>query len=280
MDLITIEIHLLLFFIYSFLGWFIESIGDFIKKKKFINRGFFMGPYCPIYGTGVILITLLLSKYSNDFFVLFSLAMIVCGILEYFTSFAMEKIFKARWWDYSKMKFNINGRVCLETLVLFGFAGFLILHFSNPFLQNIILKLPETVIHCISIILLLTFIIDVVISFNIINSVKTIKISVSTQIRDNTDEISTKVKEIIMQKSAPYRRLISAFPQAFSDKLKEGKEKIEKTAEKVKDNIQNVKQKVSDNIQIVKEKQLEMKFKKIYKTNIKLSLMNIYKKNK
>ena len=289
MNLIYLETLFLLFLIYSFAGWLIETVGDFIKHKKFINRGFLLGPYCPIYGTGVVLITLFLSKYSDDIFALFFLATMLCGILEYFTSYIMEKIFKARWWDYSKMRFNINGRICLETLVLFGLAGIIILHYLNPFFISFITKIPDTTIHIASSILFFLFITDCIISFKIINSVKSIKVSISSQIKDNTDEISSKVREIIMKKSAPYRRLLFAFPQAFADKLKEGKEKLEKTAEKVKfrvtDNIQNIKEKVSDNIQIIKEKNTETdknynkeKFLKKFKTNTKLSLMKFNKK--
>lgn len=261
MNLIYIETLFLLFLIYSFTGWLIETIGDLIKHKKFINRGFLLGPYCPIYGTGVILITLFLSKYTDDLFALFFLSMMLCGLLEYCTSYIMEKVFKARWWDYSNMRFNINGRICLETLILFGIAGVLILHYLNPFLSSIITKLPDIHLHIISGLLFFIFVVDCTLSLKIINSVKSIKISVSNQIKDNTDEISSKVREIIMKKSAPYRRLIAAFPQAFADKLKESKEKLEKTAEKVKENLHDVKEKTLDNIQDVKENLQDIKEK-------------------
>ena len=263
MNLICIETLFLLFLIYSFTGWLIETIGDLIKHKKFINRGFLLGPYCPIYGTGVILITLFLSKYTDDLFALFFLSMMLCGLLEYCTSYIMEKVFKARWWDYSNMRFNINGRICLETLILFGIAGVLILHYLNPFLSSIITKLPDIHLHIISGLLFFIFVVDCTLSLKIINSVKSIKISVSNQIKDNTDEISSKVREIIMKKSAPYRRLIAAFPQAFADKLKESKEKLEKTAEKVKENLHDVKEKTLDNIQDVKENLQDIKEKTI-----------------
>lgn len=263
MSLLDIEILFILFLIYSFTGWLIETIGDFIKHKKFINRGFLLGPYCPIYGTGVVLITILLSRYTNDLFALFFLSMMLCGLLEYCTSYIMEKVFKARWWDYSNMRFNINGRICLETLILFGIAGVLILHYLNPFLISFITVIPDIHMHIISGTLFILFIIDCTISLKIINSVKSIKVSVSNQIKDNTDEISSKVREIIMKKSAPYRRLIAAFPQAFADKLKESKEKLEKTAEKVKENLHDVKEKTLDNIQDVKENLQDIKEKTI-----------------
>lgn len=77
------------------------------KDKTLVNRGFLMGPYCPIYGCGCILIILLLKRYLNDFIALFIMSMVICSILEYLTSYIMEKLFKARWWDYSDRRFNI-----------------------------------------------------------------------------------------------------------------------------------------------------------------------------
>ena len=82
----SVEMYIMIFFTYSFFGWFMESVGGILKEKRFINRGFLIGPYCPVYGTGVVLITLLLNKYTNDIPVLFFLAILICGVLEYLTS--------------------------------------------------------------------------------------------------------------------------------------------------------------------------------------------------
>ena len=145
----TLEIYILLFFIYSILGWVMEVIKIFLNPKirRIINRGFLIGPYLPIYGFGVVAITLLLGKYKNDIPALFWLSMITCGILEYGTSYFMEKLFNARWWDYSNKKFNINGRICLETLLPFGITGTLIICYINPIFINLIDMLPEIIVH-------------------------------------------------------------------------------------------------------------------------------------
>lgn len=117
----TIKIYFLLFFIYSVMGWILEITCKFIEYKKFANRGFLIGPYCPIYGFGALFITLFLGRYSNDIIALFVMTILICGVLEYFTSYIMEKIFKLRWWDYSRRKYNINGRICLDTLIPFRY---------------------------------------------------------------------------------------------------------------------------------------------------------------
>ena len=151
----SIAINFILFIIYSFLGWLVEVINCSVVEKKLVNRGFLISPICPIYGCGALLITLVLNNYKNNWFVVFGMAVILCGLLEYFTSWLMEKIFHARWWDYSKNKFNINGRICLETMVPFGILGLVIIYILNPFFYNILHLIPTNIAEIISIILLI-----------------------------------------------------------------------------------------------------------------------------
>ena len=165
----NIEIYFLLFFIYSILGWTMEVIRVLIHERKFVNRGFLIGPYCPIYGYGVLLLTFLLKKYQEDIVATFIFSILICGLLEYFTSYFMEKIFHARWWDYSKRKFNINGRICLETLIPFGIMGCAILYITNPVILNLLNKIPDLILHIVSVILFILYIIDNIVSGKIIS---------------------------------------------------------------------------------------------------------------
>lgn len=212
--------YFILFMFYAFFGWCIEIIYTFIKDKNVVNRGFLMGPYCPIYGWGCILIILLLNRYLKDPIVLFIMSMVICSVLEYVTSFVMEKLFKARWWDYSDRKFNINGRICLETLVPFGLLGCLLMYVINPFISGLILKIPSNILNVIAIILLIIFLFDNIISYSIIT-----KIHISTKdiVMDNTEEITKKVKEYVCKNSWFGKRLMKSFPN-----LKVLKEKYKK----------------------------------------------------
>ena len=203
-----IKLYILLFFIYAFAGWVMETTTISIKNKKFVNRGFLIGPICPIYGYGVLLVTILLRKYQEDLVITFFMSIIICGFLEYFTSYFMEKIFKARWWDYTKKKFNINGRICLENLVLFGIASLIIIYITNPIIIKALNALSNTWTNIIICILIIIHIIDNIISFKIILNLK----QVSNEVKDNTIEISEKVKNIIHNKSIFHRRLVNAFP--------------------------------------------------------------------
>lgn len=187
----NIEIYFMLFIIYAFLGWVMECTLGLIQKRKFVNRGFLIGPYCPIYGVGVVSVTLLLSRFSKNIILLFILSTILCGVLEYFTGYIMEKIFNARWWDYSDSKFNINGRVCLDTLIPFGIICVLVICFANPWIFSKLYSIPQNSLHSIVAFLLLIYLIDICISFKIILNFK----NATKQAKDNTEEISKKVKE-------------------------------------------------------------------------------------
>ena len=110
---------ILLFTIYSLLGWVCESTYCSILAKKLINRGFLNGPFCPIYGVGALLIVKLLSPFSHNLVILFFASLLLTSLLEYLTGFAMEKLFHAKWWDYSHRRFNIQGRVCLGNALIF-----------------------------------------------------------------------------------------------------------------------------------------------------------------
>ena len=142
-----VRIYFLLFIIYAVAGWIMEVTCKLIQYKRFINRGFLIGPYCPIYGYGALLITFLLGRYKYDALVLFVMAIVVCGTLEYLTSLVMEKMFKARWWDYSQRKFNLNGRVCLGTIIPFGILGLMVTYVTNPFLLGYRFKIDMSQIH-------------------------------------------------------------------------------------------------------------------------------------
>lgn len=226
-----IEIYILLFFSYSFLGWIIEVTAKFIQYKRFINRGFLIGPICPIYGYGALLISLLLKKYLSDPLAMFLFAMVICSILEYLTSYFMEKIFHARWWDYSTKKYNINGRICLDTMIPFGLLGILMMYLINPFLINIFSKFSFTLITSICSFFIVLYIVDNVLS---LIGLIMIKNDIDLYDKDNTEEISLKIKNVLFNKNWKEKRIIKSFPDVkfINKNLKEKISKIEDKIEK------------------------------------------------
>ena len=233
----NLSTYFILFIIYSFLGWVVEVINCSIVEKKLVNRGFLISPICPIYGCGAILITLVLTNYRDDWFVVFCMAVILCGLLEYFTSWIMEKLFHARWWDYSNNKFNINGRICLETMIPFGILGLIIIYVLNPFFYNLLSYIPSDVSKIISLVLFIILIVDMIISCNVISKVtSTVKNVAAQNKKDDTYEITAKARELL-KTNWKGRRLLDAFPdlETIKEKVKKvANDTAEKAAEKVK----------------------------------------------
>lgn len=147
------------FMLYSFIGWVYESIFCSISERRLVNRGFLNGPYCPIYGAGAILVIAVLSWVNNPV-LLFVLSMVLTGVIEYLTSYVMERIFNARWWDYSDWKFNLNGRICLVGLMAFGTMSLLLRYVIHPAVFNLTMRLPNWLIYILAVILFVIFIFD------------------------------------------------------------------------------------------------------------------------
>ncbi len=135
----------LYFFIYSFCGWLMETVLCSIREHRFINRGFLNGPLCPIYGCGILLILTFLLPVRDSIPraeaavpVIFLAGAVLASAVEYFTSWAMEKLFHARWWDYSKHRFNLNGRICLSISAAWGLLATVFVYQIQPHFESLI----------------------------------------------------------------------------------------------------------------------------------------------
>jgi len=122
------------FVFYSFLGWLIESTFVSISQKRFVNRGFLDGPFCPIYGFGALTIILFVFPFHRQFLLFFLMSILVTSFIEYFTSWFFEKFFNVSWWNYSNKPLNINGRICLENCLYWGILSVLVLSFIHPYI--------------------------------------------------------------------------------------------------------------------------------------------------
>ena len=228
--------YFMLFIIYSFIGWSMEVVGKLIEKHKFINRGFLVGPICPIYGWGCIAIILLLSKYKSSPIVLFLMAIIICSILEYFTSYFMEKLFHVRWWDYTRRKYNINGRICAETMIPFGLLGCLVVYIVNPIFTGLLNKIPVNTLNILAIIIFTIYVIDNIVSLSVMFGFKG---TLKTVEKDGTEEITKKVREVLLKRNFLYKRLVNAFPNITSKK-----ERLELLESKISVEIEKIKNKM------------------------------------
>ena len=151
----------LVFIIFSVIGWISEVIFVLLfVDHKFVNRGFLHGPLCPIYGLGGLVILLLPSRLYSTWIPLFFASMVLCTIVEYFSSWLLEKLFHTLWWDYSNVPLNIHGRVCLIMSVLFGFLGLFIIRFAMPHIMNVLDSIGAPWIKRISLVIFVILIVD------------------------------------------------------------------------------------------------------------------------
>lgn len=211
------------FFIYSFFGWIIEVIAAYKKDGKFINRGFCVGPYVPIYGFCAILFLIVLKNETSPVHIFFYSALIATTI-EYITSYIMEKIFKARWWDYSSRPFNINGRVYLVNSIIFGALGYILICLIDPKVSFILSNADPFWFSVIIIFIIFFFTFDVIFSFNVMQKIKTTADCIK---KDYTEEITKKVRKILIDRSKAFERLFTAFPNVlvFNKRSKKKKRK-------------------------------------------------------
>jgi len=150
---IVLNKYIIAFFLFGFLGWVWESIYCTIRKRKWANRGFLYGPICPIYGFGALLIfyayNLTESGYLPDieWWMIFILGFTISMVLEYSASWALEKMFRARWWDYSNVLLNIKGRTSIPTSAAFGFAAIPVMKIFIPLADRGLSSLSESLLN-------------------------------------------------------------------------------------------------------------------------------------
>lgn len=158
-----IEHCILWFLLYGFLGWLYESIVVSVQQRRIVNRGFLNGPLCPIYGIGAVGSVTVLGGIANPVALFVAGAVGAC-VLEYFTSWLLERLFHARWWDYSNMRFNLNGRICVTGALVFGVFAIVINDFIHPVVQRWTDAIPVVALHAICIIGMVSMIVDCVIT--------------------------------------------------------------------------------------------------------------------
>lgn len=254
---------ILLFYIYCFLGWCVESTIVSVRERRFINRGFLNGPFLPIYGTGAILILFVSLPLIDNPILVYLAGLVSTTILEYFTGWFMESLFKIKYWDYTEDKFNYKGRICLVSSLFWGVLTLLVVYIIHVPISNIIVHIDHNITVVLSILSSILFLIDLgystynVLTLNkflsFITSIKDEMNSLSIQIKEKASSISPPELKTLKERSkdlkAQYDKLTSklkhshiqliiSYPSAtskkFNDAFKILKSKIENTFSKRK----------------------------------------------
>ncbi len=203
-------VDMMLFFaIYSFLGWVLETAFASIIHRKFINRGFLIGPFTPIYGFGGILTVSYFnwSPFSTDdksLLLIMNLivSILLVTILEFVTGFALEKIFHSKWWDYSDNILNLKGYICIKYSILWGVLAFALIQIIHPIVTNLVHIIPVQLKNSAAIILIVYFIIDTTKSIvDVLDLRKAILLYSELSVRIYKDKV------------IKYKRIFLAFPR-------------------------------------------------------------------
>lgn len=162
--LISLVNYALMFFVFSAIGWTIECIYCSIGNRKLINRGFLYGPVCPIYGTGALVFEILITPLSDPiqkrWWLVVLVGMVLADIVEYLTSYIMEKLFNARWWDYSENFLNLHGRICFKHTCYWGLFSFIFVYLISPAYKSVIGLVPQDIRNIAICVILVIFFID------------------------------------------------------------------------------------------------------------------------
>ena len=240
-----------LFIIYAFIGWCAEVSFAAVDNGKFVNRGFLNGPYCPIYGCGVVIVVAVLTPIKESLFILFLGSMLLTTVLEFLTGFILEKVFHNKWWDYSDKPFNIMGYVCLKFSILWGLACTFIMKVLHPSIYKFITIIPHVLGIILLSIIMTAFFIDLgvtvstILKFNkrlkLMDEVAQKMHQLSDEIGENIYEGVTTVKEKseeVQDKAGELRgkfeEKTDAVREAFAENLLESKTEYEHRKEAAK----------------------------------------------
>lgn len=252
-----------IFIIYAFLGWCTEVSYAALDRGIFVNRGFLNGPYCPIYGFGVVIVVTILTPLQDNLLLLFFGSFLLTSVLEYITGFLLEKVFHDRWWDYSNKPFNLHGYVCLKFSIYWGLACTFIMKVIHPIIYRGITWIPHTLGVVLLVIFMTVFIVDCCITVStILKFNKRLKLmdEMAEKIHKLSDEIGENIYENVsgaiqkseefqenhaelLDKLADTREDILELPQAAKEKLAETTEEWKKELEERKKELAELSEK-------------------------------------
>jgi len=215
------------FFIYAFLGWCIEVIYAAVKIGKFVNRGFLNGPYCPIYGVGVLLVLYLLNPVKDNLLYMFLGSVLITSTIELMVGFLLLKFFHKKWWDYSDRPFNIGGYICLMFSFAWGLACLVVVDRIHPLISSFSNWIPQTASKVLLIILACLMIVDFISTVKSILKLKNrleIIEEISLKIRETSEFIGENLATAaidIVQKMDDLEERYEATKELFEDDIAE-----------------------------------------------------------
>lgn len=222
------------FFIYAFLGWCLEVVYTLIRKKEWINRGFLNGPLCPIYGVGVVLIAALVNQCMHalgfkalpvigfnggdldvqGLAVAFILITVVTTLLELVTGAVLEQMFMTKWWDYSSVRFNYKGYICLKFSLAWGFAGTAVLMILHPIIETAVNLIPKASAQFILTGLLFVFTVDMIFTIRALVDFRRLLFElekITDEYKNAKDKLVNELENIVQELEPPAEKIRGEF---------------------------------------------------------------------
>lgn len=149
-----------LFFLLAIFGWVWEGFLYLFKDDMYVNRGFLTGPWLPIYGVGGVMLEILFHGWRDRPVLTFMSSMMLCSALEYLAGWYLEMTWGVKWWDYSSAPWNLQGRICLYSSLLFGLGGMLLVWLLGPLFYSLYRRIPRKIQTGAGLLLLALFLAD------------------------------------------------------------------------------------------------------------------------
>lgn len=236
-----------IFIIYAFLGWCTEVSYAALNTGRFVNRGFLNGPYCPIYGCGVVIVVTVLTPLKENLLLLFAGSFLLTSVLEFITGFLLEKVFHNKWWDYSNVPFNIKGYVCLKFSIYWGLACVFVMDVVHPLIYKGIRWIPHIPGVILLCILMSIFIVDCCITVATILKFNK-RLRIMNELAEKIHRLSDEIGENIYENVTDVIEKSDEFMENHAELLDKIAETTEAAKDRIADNRENVKLVISENI--------------------------------
>ena len=271
LDSINYSVYELLciFIVYSFIGWSVEVIYAATVHGKFVNRGFCIGPVCPIYGIGVMCVLIFLEPIKEHWWLLFIDSVFFTSFIEFIGGFILEKFFHEKWWDYSDQPFNLKGYICLKFSLLWGMACVLVVNVIHPTVMVLIRLIPKTVGYITVGILLGTFLADFTITI-----VTILKLRKNLRAIIDIEEKLKNLSESIGMNLTDRTLSVMEHSEKFKENLAENEEKFKETVTDKFTHIDEMRENIADNLS---DKKTEME---ALNEKLRLNIMSSQKRFK
>lgn len=230
---------LLFFFIYCFIGWVYESIYVSIKNRKLTNRGFMRGPFLPIYGSGAIVMLWVGLPLKGQPVLMFFAGLISASTLEFATGAVMERLFRVRYWDYSKCFLNIKGHVCLKASLAWGTFTLLLNYFIHRPVEKAVFTLSDTGLQTITLILLIYFVADFSLAFKTALDLRDVIIALE-KFKDELERMEKRLDVAIAFAQNSSEQAV----EAVAARMENNKRRLEERMDMIEERIDIAKEKL------------------------------------